>query len=1397
MELIVVLVIMAIIAALCAPNISAYVQAAKIQNYQTVANNLADELQTQLPQSRYWNWDEVQRNAYGILCSDAGRGVTLDTEKSTDNQKVYQITGASNDANAVFTVTLTYSPEDKTSQKVNVAVSCDGYAAVKSEQSCSLVLKTNYTDTSMYAQLTAPANTPPDNSGWKPMKNMAGIHEYWEIFNLANKKNDFGQVFDTNPNAFYLNLTDYPAGTCEQVMFTMQRYFVTLYRSEVGYYDDKGEWNSLNGVFHDGDEYIKEEYYNKVTGEKVSNIYNVYSEVGYIDGNSNWKNAGYGYKAGDQITAVTYYYIKDGERVEINWDYAWGNVYTDWNNGGIQYVVNKEENTYICEEKYFDRGQGNLEVEKRQNMYTCTTKYYDTYTPVYPIMQTEIAKGTGGQEQTWDLKDCSTLEIYVGTDASGNEKWVKYTDVFDMKNDHKIKNTPEAALYQTQYHDKANEGNESGASYVLDRDSGVSNVDVKYRSVLPQSTRGWLYITGQALGDSKGAKINPRLDDSLQVYINYHREDDTKQKEPVVLQTGYGINAGIEDTSDQRIWIDLTKCGYCVGNTLKITLTNVYANKLLEKFYNANGTVNNAIFDLKCTTPDGQNDGCEFNKSSTIVKTEAGETWCQNHSMNLSEYPTYDFNVYSSRFKQEDFLSLSKGADENTLIVKLKMSWNMYPYLWIFSSYCKPGFTVNSNFKMEWESGDNSEGESMTTYTPMLTINGDSTYTNITLDWTKCDYITDVSKVGIQFDKYPSGFSYDVYSKDYSLLASGQSLTKLMMGSSSKISASAAADKIIHLYCKDVSPDDISCSVIAPKAPVTTTTTTAVTSAETETETSAKTSDTAPETSASTESSTTSTTTTTTTTVTTTTTTTTAATTVTTSTTPTTASTSAASSSAAETTSATETTSASTSSTSASASSSETESTEDTTDTTASATTEASDVVTSVVTGVDNYQVLTIPNYKLLSKVEFEFTGENAPIDWECHFTDSYGWNYTFSKTFRTDDLTNNKYQIDCENVNQQGYLKVGTSTWQPKMSVKSVTFYYRNPNVTINNKLPDGYTIDKASGTALLDSSYEFTVTWNPEEYRTPTVKINGIKSKPDTIDEEKGLATYSTTISRDTEIQVNGGRKNINDNVIVKNDITLNEQNGKEVIQLDKTRELDTVTFELSNGSIEGAYSNYSIYVGNYTAGIRGWQENGKFGIDDKWNCTYEIDDTTIRFKFTGNYKEDTLVIEKYSGSFTIDTITIAYKDSIDTLMLRQASINEFIPKTINSAVLSSAQTEIETTTTVTTTTPPQTTTTTTTTQPIAASENGKNVGLDESSAAGCNITFSESLFNDSGVCYFTITPKAGYTLSDSYTVKVGTEVLSPKNNYNPKTNQWFFWSNKSMTDYTIHVEGISPAA
>ena len=167
-------------------------------------------------------------------------------------------------------------------------------------------------------------------------------------------------------------------------------------------------------------------------------------------------------------------------------------------------------------------------------------------------------------------------------------------------------------------------------------------------------------------------------------------------------------------------------------------------------------------------------------------------------------------------------------------------------------------------------------------------------FSNITLDWTKCDYITNVGEVGIQFDKYPSNLKYDVYSKDYTQLASGQSLSKFMMNSNSAVTPSAAADKIVHLYCKGLSPEDISCSIVAPSAPITTdttTTTTTTTTTSTETETTAKTTSAAETTSTTTSSTTTTTTSATTTTSTTTSTTTETSTTTSTTTTATTSST--------------------------------------------------------------------------------------------------------------------------------------------------------------------------------------------------------------------------------------------------------------------------------------------------------------------------------------------------------------------------------------------------------------------------------------------------------------------------------------------------------------------------
>lgn len=252
-ELIVVLVIMAIIAALCAPNISAYVQAAKIQNYQTVANNLADELQTQLPQSRYWNWDEVKQSAEGILRSDAGRGVTL--LSSSDTEEKYQVTGASSDANAVFTVTLTYQPADKTSQKVDVAVSCDGYAAAKAEQSCSLVLKTNYTDAGAYPMSNTVTES--KDSGWGDLKNRIKTDNEWKNL-FANdenyKKYDFGVnsvVGTQDSDRYIINTTDYPINAVKFVQYGMQ----FKYDGQAVYPIMQAQAGTTNGTFGSGGQY--------------------------------------------------------------------------------------------------------------------------------------------------------------------------------------------------------------------------------------------------------------------------------------------------------------------------------------------------------------------------------------------------------------------------------------------------------------------------------------------------------------------------------------------------------------------------------------------------------------------------------------------------------------------------------------------------------------------------------------------------------------------------------------------------------------------------------------------------------------------------------------------------------------------------------------------------------------------------------------------------------------------------------------------------------------------------------------------------------------------------------------------------------------------------------------
>ena len=1250
-ELIVVLVIMAIIAALCAPNISAYVQAAKIQNYQTVANNLADELQTQLPQNRYWNWDEVKQSAYGILSSDAGRGVTL--LSSSDTEEKYQITGASSDANAVFTVTLTYQPADKTSQTVEVAVSCDGYAAVQSAQSCSLVLKTNYTDTNLYQEISLP-NPNRDESGWKPMKDMGGTYDYWKSYNNEHNEHDFGsEVVDAADKAFYLNLTDYPAGTCEQVVFTMERYQVYVNDSS---YDDKGYYDK-DGVWHHCDQDTYRDHY-------------------YIDNNGN---------------KHTCYFC-----MTIPWrDHA-----------------------------LVDEGETQDGYKTYTDYYECHTQHFENiryqYTPVYPRLQVQSAKGTGGQEAVAD--DFSNVDIYAGIDETGKEIWLPYTDVFDINGNKLLRSTEQAQIYKEYYNDDIVDGSLNATVYTWNEEK--ANVYIKYRiNKLPSSTRGWLYITGMVQGNnSTGEKINPIVDDSLQVYINYHRDSDTYDANPKLLATESG---NMWNQYYKKLWIDVSECGYCVNDVLKITLSNVDVDKLkynLDKFY------------VKMTTPDKQS-------GSETEFTEYGQSWFDNHVVldekgNPTYNPSYDFEISGEDTpgkweKNNVYQATISSIKENTVELRIKMLWYTYPYIYIYFPYAKDDFSFSSHIEMEWESGGDSSGDPITTSTPMLTINGDNTYTNITLDWTKCDYITNVGEVGIQFDKYPSNLKYDVYSKDYTQLASGQSLSKFMMNSNSAVTPSAAADKIVHLYCKGLSPEDISCSIVAPSAPITTdttTTTTTTTTTSAETETTAKTTSAAETTSTTTSSTTTTTTSATTTTSTTTSTTTETSTTTSTTTTATTSSTttSAATTSTVTSTSAVTSSSVSTSSTSTSATTSTT--TSITATTTTSATETSGSVVTTVVTGV-NYNVsIAIPNHNNLIGIELKFTscGNFPNVKW---FFNNYTQYLDIQSKGMLDE--NNSIYISVNGNADAAMTVQNYNTYDGMGDLVSVKFYY---------KQSDG------SGTTPVEEK---------PSYEENMIVFDGDAFK---YNQSYDISKYWFVNSEDSKR--------------VPDQIQIEFAKGNHNCQA----ELSASQFQTESWSGSGeTFAYYGSITGNETN-------------------IYTIPSSDINK--ISLLKDVSIKITSYSGNAKVQTIKFIYSNDTATakftrIMTRGESISaiftESIPDVTNEVV----------TTTINTTTPQPTTTTTTTVKPIAASENGKNVGLDETSAAGCDITFSESLFNESGVCYFTITPKAGYTLSDGYTVKVGTEVLSPKNNYNPKTGQWFFWSNKSMTDYTIHVEGISPAA
>ena len=1318
-ELIVVLVIMAIIAALCAPNISAYVQAAKIQNYQTVANNLADELQTQLPQSRYWNWDEVKQSAEGILRSDAGRGVTL--LSSSDTEEKYQVTGASSDANAVFTVTLTYQPADKTSQKVDVAVSCDGYAAAKAEQSCSLVLKTNYTDAGAYPMSNTVTES--KDSGWGDLKNRIKTDNEWKNL-FANdenyKKYDFGVnsvVGTQDSDRYIINTTDYPINAVKFVQYGMQ----FKYDGQAVYPIMQAQAGTTNGTFGSGGQY-------NVCGNN-GDFKNVYI---YVGSKSNVEK----YKFISQYEFGTAEFVADMNKND--W-YSYCDV-IDVNN---KYQIKTDQVGEKFSSTY------NIDIDKiiyRTYLRDADTGYESSRGWIV------VTGGVSGNKPSGDAinVDPSLTMVYFDTTAKKiSDTEYKQPTIYGEKVT-KLDGDGSTAI-NTSIMKKDKDGTYTYNGYKVVIENGrvelhvpmENGKDFRYNKDWSNGGKVGKYDLNNNLIEYVDAS-NLNIPDGYNsdwAYLENHEWIFYYEGSPFVIQY-----------YKHHVCLDLYQTGYKVGSTLQLKVRGVDASKLQNTF-NANDVNQLSTFTNKL-----ENAGGDHN-SGGYLPGMAGVT-------------------------------IEKVENEaNTAIINIPWTWDTYPYVCI--TYSAALSSVGAEISMKWIGGNTTTSTTTTnSYTPMLTLNGDDTYTNITLDWTKCDYITNVGEVGIQFDKYPSNLKYDVYSKDYTQLASGQSLSKFMMNSNSAVTPSAAADKIVHLYCKGLSPEDISCSIVAPSAPITTdttTTTTTTTTTSTETETTAKTTSAAETTSTTTSSTTTTTTSATTTTSTTTSTTTETSTTTSTTTTATTSSTttSAATTSTVTSTSAVTSSSVSTSSTSTSA----------TTSTTTTATTENSENFKLWLDGEDvtEQKIIEVPKNGTL-----EFETNKKLLEVKSSNTYFHNANKVDDAHFSIEGLIENNYDKKVVITYDDGTGNSVTKEYvvhivnYEMLSVKpsSRKLEYGSTVVLAANKEDVSYTIQSGDAYITLDGNL---VTAGTKDGKA--VILASYKGK-------YGVETATVEITVVEQI-IMGNVFEISEFEWNKeydiSDYFYVDDNGIRIpseIQIHVSYASNENTgFNFTASVIGDFYCQYnSNYAANYSKNVSA--NSGDIRNDDATFSIYPGNDNAIQD--LKNYKKTSFRNAKISFSnsyqaqnwnnIKIDSITFIYDNAAESVQ-RVNAINAYLPAAIETA----ATTPTETTTPQTTTT----TTTTTTAKPIAASENGKNVGLDETSAAGCDITFSESLFNESGVCYFTITPKAGYTLSDGYTVKVGTEVLSPKNNYNPKTGQWFFWSNKSMTDYTIHVEGISPAA
>lgn len=241
----------------------------------------------------------------------------------------------------------------------------------------------------------------------------------------------------------------------------------------------------------------------------------------------------------------------------------------------------------------------------------------------------------------------------------------------------------------------------------------------------------------------------------------------------------------------------------------------------------------------------------------------------------------------------------------------------------------------------------------------------------------------------------------------------------------------------------------------------------------------------------------------------------------------------------------------------------------------------------------------------------------------------------------------NAKFDIYCEN---------GTLSYNDTDKVKNVViegntvvvYFNDGVNAYVSNNSKSGYvTFHTNSGTPIINS---YAIAY--EGSGLPSIGGDSGDTGDDDDTGDGGDDSGNTGEGGNT----GGEGGNTGGDSITGDGFTIQ---GSKTISIDSTKTVSTIAFTLSSDTVNGGYSNFTVYIGNYLAGAIIVAQNGTIKVEQEYGgCTYSVSGNVVTL--TLNKQADSIVFSNYNGTNVIDSYTITYASTSSTsFSLRNTSL------------------------------------------------------------------------------------------------------------------------------------------